>query len=345
MCDLYPVCDDMALCHPDIQQKDGKLWLVDAEKGWFVRVNHIAEYGADHDLEKLTARPPVPLLFLNIDAVPGSRALIWEHIEDEPGKPCPNPRVIIPRSIVPNVVDEPVGVDIRSIGLRTPPCTRDNPSYGIAGLFHILPPALAWLWRLVAPRGFSNPSIVETDAMGSEGVGSYWPFTTGRRVDQANLLLRQIEETPRTRYILVPNQHVGAWECGFMPQWLTRDYLARRGGAKFREGQIVPARCSLLGYALSSMRIEGIPIGHEFLEVNNQPEVGNEGYDQGAKMLEEFFREHVVQFIEPEISPLGRKIIDCCLNGGGIDDYERLLPQSEWYAHTRAQHQTQGDAS
>ncbi len=332
MCELHPVCDDMALCHPSIQQKNEKLWLVDAEKGWFVRVNHIDEYGADHDLEKLTTRPPVPLLFLNIDAVPGSRALIWEHIEDEPGKPCPNPRVIIPRSIVPNVVNEPVSIDIRSIGIRTPPCTRENPSYGIIGLFHVLPPALAWLWRLVAPRGFSNPSIVETDTMGSEGVGSYWPFTTGRRVDQANLLLQQIQETPRTRYILVPNQHIGAWACGFMPQWLTRDYLARRGGAKFGADQIAHARCALLGYALRSMRIEGIPITHGFLEVNTQPEVGDEGYDQGAQILVNFFREHVTQFLEPDLSPVGRKIIECCLDSGTIEDYERMLPHSEWYA-------------
>ena len=79
--------------------------------------------------------PPKPLLFLNIDAVPRSRALIWEHTLDAPGKRCPNPRVVIPRDIIPNVVDEPVAVDIRSIGLRTPPCTLQQPSYGILGLF------------------------------------------------------------------------------------------------------------------------------------------------------------------------------------------------------------------
>ncbi|NIA16049.1 MAG: DUF4914 family protein [Nitrospiraceae bacterium] len=329
MCELRPVCDDMALCHPNIQQKNGKLWLVDAEDGWFVRVNHITEYGADHDLEKLTAQPPTPLVFLNIDAVPGSRALIWEHIQDEPGNPCPNPRVIIPRSIVSNVVNEPVSVDIRSIGIRTPPCTREKPTYGIIGMLHVLPPALAWLWRLVAPRGFANPSIVGTQKMSSEGVGSYWPFATGRRVDQANLLLQQIEETPRTRYVLIPNQHIGAWETGFMPQWLARDYLARRGSAKFKKGQIVPARCPLLGYALSSMRIEGVRVFHWFLDVNTQPEVGEDGYDQGAEILTDFFIEHVKQFLDPDLSPLGSRIIECCINGGRLEDYERILPSLE----------------
>jgi hypothetical protein len=111
---------------------------------------------------------------------------------------------------VPGVVHEPVTVDIRSYGVRTPPCTREQPSYGILGLFHILPPALAWLWRLVAPRGHANPSIVDSGGMSSEGVGSYWPFATGRRVDQVNLLLDQVERTRKVRYILCPNQHVGA---------------------------------------------------------------------------------------------------------------------------------------
>jgi hypothetical protein len=123
-----------------------------------------------------------------------------------------------------------IDVDIRSFGVRCPPCTRENPTYGIIGLFHVLPPALAWLWRLVAPRGHANPSIVQTEGMSSEGVGSYWPFATGRRVDPANLLLNQILMTPEVRYILTPNQNVGAWEVSFMPQWVAREYLARRGG-------------------------------------------------------------------------------------------------------------------
>jgi hypothetical protein len=78
-CELEPVCDDMAMCHPAFQRNDGRIWIADAEEAWFVRVDHIKEYGTDPDLEKRTAAPPSPLLFLNIDAVPGSRALIWEH--------------------------------------------------------------------------------------------------------------------------------------------------------------------------------------------------------------------------------------------------------------------------
>ena len=326
-CDLHPACDDMALCHPGLQRGDGRLWLVDAESGWFVRVNHIREYGADHDLEKLTAMADTPLLFLNIDAAPRSRALIWEHAMDAPGKPCPNPRVIVPRRIVPGVMHHELGIDIRSIGLRTPPCTREAPSYGIAGFFHVLPPALAWLWRLVAPRGHDNPSIVSSEGMESEGVGSYWPFATGRRIDQANLLLRQIVQTPRVRHVLTPNQHVGAWYTGFMPQWLTRDYLARKGAARFTGDQLAPARCPLLGYAVKSMRIEGISIANWFLQVETQPEVGVEGYDAGATILHRFFVENLRDFLQPDLDATGKQIIQCCLDRGTVADYDAILPE------------------
>lgn len=65
-CELYPVTDDMALCHPEVQKGDGKPWVADAENVWFVRVDHITEYGTDLDLEKMTAKPGCPLLCLNI---------------------------------------------------------------------------------------------------------------------------------------------------------------------------------------------------------------------------------------------------------------------------------------
>ena len=79
----------------------------------------------------------------------------------------------------------PVTVDIRSFGIRTPPCHKAHLSYGIIGIFYLLPPALAWLWRLVSPRGHNNPSIVEREEMASEGVGllpSRWGDATQKRL-------------------------------------------------------------------------------------------------------------------------------------------------------------------
>ncbi len=325
-CELRPVNDDMALCLPDLQTQPGKLGLMDAEDAWFIRVNHITDYGTDPHLEHTTIRPTEPLLFLNIEASPKSTALIWDHIEDEPGTPCPNPRVIMPRHIVPDVVHGATTVDVRSFGVRTPPCTKEDPSYGILGLMQFMPPALAWLWRLVAPRGHANPSVVQTAGMSSEGVGSYGPFAPGSFVGQANLLLDQFQKSTTTRFILLPNQHIGAWEVGFMPQWIAREYLARRGMAKFSSEQIVPARCPLLGYAVRMMMVEGQTIGNWFLRTEKQPEVGEEAYDKGAEILQEFFNRELQKFIDPQLDAKGREIIDCCLQGGTVDDYNALIP-------------------
>lgn len=324
-CELRAVTDDMALCHPSLDKGRGKLSLMDAEDAWFVRVNHITNYGVDPHLEHMTIHPSEGLLFLNIDGAPGGTALIWDHMMDEPGQPCPNPRVIIPRRCVPGVVNKEVDVDIRSLGVRCPPCTRERPTYGIIGMFHLLPPALAWLWRLVAPRGHANPSIVDTEGMSSEGVGSYWPFATGRRVDQANLLLQQIVDTPKVKYVLIPNQHIGCWSVSFMPQWITREYLARRGGAHFTREQVKASRCPLLGWNPSSIVVEGRPVGSWFFQVENQPEVGVEAYDHGAQVLTEFFHRELAGFQHPELMPLGAKIIECCLDGGSAEDYLALI--------------------
>jgi hypothetical protein len=316
----------MALCHSSIQNDEGRLMVQDAEAGWFVRVNHINHYGVDSFIEGLCTNPPEPLVFLNLYSVPNATCLIWEHTEDRPGQPCPNPRVILPRRTVPGIVDGAVAVDVRSFGVRTPPCTKDLPTYGILGMLHVLPPSLAWLWRLVSPRGYANPSITDTLGMSSEGVGSYWPFATGRRVDQANLLLRQIIATPHTKYTISPNQYIGAWKVDFMPQWIAREYLARRGVAKFKSHQIEPARCPLIGYAVHSMQIEGFFINREFLQVNTQEEVGDEAYDKGAEILKNFFHQELDVYLkDPDLDEAGRKIIECFMRDGNLEDYEKLI--------------------
>ncbi len=327
-CEFRPVTDDMAICHPSLDKGNGKLTLIDAENAWFIRVDSIKEYGDDPFLEKLTIKPKSPLLFFNVETKPGCTALVWDHIEDEPGKRCPNPRVVVPRELVPNTVDKPVSIDVRSFGVRTPPCTAEAPSYGIIGMFHILPPALAWIWRLVAPRGFANPSIssASTTAMEAEGVGSYWPFATGTMVHHANMLLDQIVKTPNVEYTLAPNQHIGAWKVGFKPQLFMREYLTRRGNVSLRSDQYQPARCSLLGYELNYLTIEGSKIPSRFLKVYKQPEIGFEGYDAGSQILQEFFARELKRYLTPELAPLGRRIIEAFLAGASVDDYNALLP-------------------
>jgi hypothetical protein len=324
-CDLRPICDDMAIASNSIQKNNGKLTVQDAEHSWFIRVDHIKNYGTDPDIEARCIHPDSPLLFLNIDVPPGGSALLWEHIEDAPGVPCPNPRFILPRFIVPNIVNKPVSIDIRSFGVRTPPCTKKKPTYGILGMFHILPPALAWLWRLVSPRGFANPSIIGEKGMQSEGVGSYWPFATGKRVTQANILLEQFINNPRVQYTLCPIKHIGAWSVGFMPQWIMREYLARRGGVHFEKHELVASRSNLLGYSLKGITVEGQQFEKPFFQVDKQEAVGGKAFDKGDKILYEFFKNELSKFTMKDLSAKGQKIIQCFLDKGTLFDYISLI--------------------
>ncbi len=334
-CHLRPIADDMACAHPNYQGdregnhgNQGRLTVADAENAWFVRVDHIHSYGTAPNLERLCIDPPEPLLFLNHYIVPGGNCLTWEHVEDEPGKLCPNPRVILPRRMIEDILDGPQRVDVRSFGVRCPPTHRESQLYGILAMIHVLSPALAWLWRLVAPRGHANPSIQTQHSveMQSEGVGSYWAFATGRRVDQANLLLRQIVDNPETRYVLLPNQFIGAWQVGFMAEWMAREYLARRGSAKFGREQVGEALCPLLGYIPNQLRIEGSMIPRVFLRVEEQLQGGMDVYEEGARQWRGFFARELKQFQVPELSPLGRRIIEACLDGALQEDYRKLIP-------------------
>lgn len=332
---LAPVTDDMTLCHSSLQTGDGRLTVTDAEDGWFVRVDNLTQYGEDISLERVFIHPPEPLVFYNLQGMPDATCLPWEHTLDSTGLPCPNPRVVIPRRLIKGVVSEPEVVDVRTFGVRMPACTRYAPSYGIMGMMHLVPPSLAWLWRLIAPRGDKNPSIGESaeaaaelahGGMVAEGVGSYWPFSTGTKVAAANLLLQQIVAASRTRYVLTPNQHIGAYRVGFSAEWLTREYLARRGAGRIRAEHLVPSRCPLFGYTLKEMKIDGQLVRPTFLRPDQQSQVGVEAYDAGAKILGDFFKSELKQFLTPDLDPLGRAIIEVCLRDGSIEEYVELTP-------------------
>ena len=43
-------------------------------------------------------------------------------------------------------------------------------------------------------------------------------------------------------------------------------------------------------------------------------------------MLRDFFRHHLRPFLVPDLDPLGRQIIECCMDGGSVADYEALIP-------------------
>ena len=330
-CKISPIADDMMCAYTGLQDpEEGKLVVMDAEDGWFLRMDGMNAYGNNPIYERISIHPEEPLEFLNMDAVPDSTCLIWEHIKDSNGEPCTNPRVIIPRRMIDHIVpgDQPVEVDVRSFGVRMPPSTAANPNYGIMGMLQVVPPALAWLWRLVSPRGFKNPSIADSSAgsgLKAEGVGSYWPFATGRKVTQANMLLKQILAAPRTLNVLIPNQHIGAYHVGFMSEWVSREYLARHTGT-IKAKHLVPARCPLFGWSLDEMKLDGKFIRVTFLRPELQSKLGEAGYDAGAKILTDFFKEELTQFLTDDLDPMAREIIECCLKDGTLEDYLAITP-------------------
>lgn len=325
-CTIQPVTDDMAICHPSFQGTSGKLALYDGEDGWFLRVDGITEYGTDPMYERISIQSKEPLVFFSLQGMPRATCLVWEHTLDSSGIPCPNPRVVIPRKMVDNIVTTPVEVDVRSFGVRMPPTTAERPDYGIMGMMQIIPPALAWLWRLVAPRGFNNPSVSGNSPLASEGVGSYWPFATGQRIKQANLLLDQIIASYNTRYVLIPNQHIGVYKIGFAAEWISREYLARRGGVNMKMDRLSPARCPLMGYTLNEMKVDGQHIRSKFLRPETQETLGIEGYDAGAKILYDFFAKELAVYNTEELHPIGKQIMECFLKHGTIEDYCAIIP-------------------
>lgn len=110
-----------------------------------------------------------------------------------------------------------------------------------------------------------------------------------------------------------------------MPQWITREYIARRGSAKIKPEHLKPARCTLLGYTLDSIKVDGQYLRKAFLQPETQPEIGLEAYDEGARILTEFFKKEVRKFDTPLLDPLGREIIRLFLNDASLDEYSALI--------------------
>jgi len=122
-------------------------------------------------------------------------------------------------------------------------------------------------------------------------------------------------------FVLIPNQHIGSWKVGFTPQWVAREYLARRGTTPFRMDELLPSRCPLLGYHRHKIQVEGQTVGSWFFDVSSQPEVGEEAYHAGAKILTDFFHRHLREFHHGDLDPLGRRMIEACLDGASLDEY------------------------
>ncbi|MEM6654330.1 MAG: DUF4914 family protein [Planctomycetota bacterium] len=78
-----------------------------------------------------------------------------------------------------------------------------------------------------------------------------------------------------------------------------------------------------LAFQRETFRVGDQTIGKVFLEASQQPEVGLEGYDAGAKTLTDFFHEQIQQFQVNDLQPRGKEIIRACLDGASPEGYAK----------------------
>ena len=68
------------------------------------------------------------------------------------------------------------------------------------------------------------------------------------------------------------------------------------------------------------------------MKVYKQDEVGIEAYDKGAAILQEFFNKELQNYLHKDLFQTGRKIIDACLSGATIEEYNEILPMDYEYS-------------
>jgi hypothetical protein len=332
-CEMRPVSDDMALCHPSFQGSDGRLVVMDAENAWFLRFNHITRYGTDPYWEALCCHPREPLLMLNMDGKPGATALIWEHIEDAPGKPCPNPRVIMPRHLVPRVVDEPVAVDLRSFGIRTPPSSREQAE--LRHLRHSPHPAAGVGLALATGRAAracepQHHRIAEDEQRRGRIVLAV-RHRAPRDSGESSAAADPADAADAIR--LIPNQHIGVWKPASCPNgcrgstWLAVVAPGSAGTSSH------PLAVPLLGYAMRSMQIEGTL----FLTGSWRSTPSRKWVKTATMPVRTAVR--VLPAGIAEVSGSGSGSVravhhQTCLDNGSLADYEALLPQDLFVEET-----------
>lgn len=63
-----------------------------------------------------------------------------------------------------------------------------------------------------------------------------------------------------------------------------------------------------------------------FLHVDTQRELGPDGYAEADRQWREFFKHELAAYLTDELDPLGRKIIEACMNDTDQEDYWKLIP-------------------
>ena len=73
------------------------------------------------------------------------------------------------------------------------------------------------------------------------------------------------------------------------------------------------------------IHVEGQQIPRWMFHVNLQRELHDEIYDTGAAQLQEFAAAELQQYLVDDLEPQGREIIECLVDGGSVEDFDRLM--------------------
>ncbi len=189
-------------------------------------------------------------------------------------------------------------------GLETKFASKDTPSEGISGAFHVLPKSIAWLWRVVAPSG----------KLGEKSL----------TVPEMNALLEEIKEA-QAIFTLLPVGFVGAWRVNSKILCMGRNIISGKRKTFAGEKSLFPARFVLFGYAPKATHTGQYDLPEEFLRVEKQAELGSEGYDLSAGYIRDLFTKSLEPLLTNEIDPLGKTIIELFLANGSIDEFDTIL--------------------
>jgi hypothetical protein len=63
-------------------------------------------------------------------------------------------------------------------------------------------------------------------------------------------------------------------------------------------------------------------------------EVGIEGYDAGAEILQDFFKTELQKYLKEDLLITGRRIIEACLSNASIEEYNQIVPMSFQYEYS-----------
>ncbi len=104
------------------------------------------------------------------------------------------------------------------------------------------------------------------------------------------------------------------------------NHITRYGTDPHLEGLTIQPPGPLSPLHRRQLQIEGQTLEPLFFDVALQPEVGEAAYTAGATQLTEFFHTQLASFRDSSLAPLGRSIIDACLDGATVADYAGFTP-------------------